>query len=641
MSPRAICPHVWLVVVSLTMTLSVCSGATAAAGQASACIPDKTDPAPQTTSALEGKIPAACYPQVPAQGNAVGDFVAPGWRVEAQTQGDLNQDGVADIALILHGTDRAKILRNEDLGESELDTNPRVLVVLWGRQGGGYTLALLNHKLIPRHINPMQDDVFDGTVEGGLEIERGSLRLGLGVFYNAGSWEMSNITLRFRWQQGQWQLIGYDRNTTRRNTGDTDALSINYLSAQAKRVQGRSDSDVEMVSWRRLQRQPLLTLEQIGDALEFEPLERLAEAPSRATEAAAAHALLTTPLPRWNWADDRDAAKLDPQFAKSQAICRSLRPLAPPAADAPDAKAAVTLKECDPVALYDGTGVAMNPMRARQCALLSLRMLDEARKPQELIDTLGVLTMVYANGRGVPRDLDLATALACRMPAAPAEVHERIMHLQERKEGLWPGDADFDFCDDNSGGITGTECALRKSAIAEAERADKIQMLMLGWNAQQRQVFATLEAAARAYAQASSEHEVDLSGGSHLDFQVEQEQSVQKAFINLLEKLEESRQENHRSLHAPTDDARVLDARLNALYRQIMSQSSTESANLDDRVTTAGIRTTQRAWLRYHDAWLAFAAVRYPKLDPDVLRALLLGERIGDLKGFAPQPHKP
>ena len=39
--------------------------------------------------------------------------------------------------------------------------------------------------------------------------------------------------------------------------------------------------------------------------------------------------------------------------------------------------------------------------------------------------------------------------------------------------------------------------------------------------------------------------------------------------------------------------------------------------------TSAGVRTTQRSWLRYRDAWVALAAVRWPALPQEVWLAWL------------------
>jgi uncharacterized protein YecT (DUF1311 family) len=85
--------------------------------------------------------------------------------------------------------------------------------------------------------------------------------------------------------------------------------------------------------------------------------------------------------------------------------------------------------------------------------------------------------------------------------------------------------------------------------------------------------------------------------------------------------------------HAPRYDAggyRAADARLNAAYRKRMQ--ATVPVDSPGAVTREGIRDAQRAWLRYRDAFLAFAAVKYPSVSRDSLAAWLTDQRIAMLE---------
>jgi hypothetical protein len=224
---------------------------------------------PVRASAQDFEIPEAIYPALPRQAASAKGFVPAGWALESQVSGDLNRDGIADLALVLREQNPQNIVPNDNgLGENPLDANPRILAVAFGRQSAGYTLALENHTLIPRREVPTFDDPLS---EGGVAIERGTLRVTMGFFASAGSWATSTTTYTFRHQNGRFELIGFDRDETQRNTGETSITSINYSTGQAKLTTGSIESDEENVRSKSLPSREPITIEQIGDGIEFEP----------------------------------------------------------------------------------------------------------------------------------------------------------------------------------------------------------------------------------------------------------------------------------------------------------------------------------------------------------------------------------
>lgn len=214
------------------------------------------------------RIPEVVYPRLPDQAETAQGFVPAGWALEKEASGDLNRDGVPDLVLVLRDQSPASIIKHSTIGTNPLNTNPRILAVAFGRKPpAGFTLAMQDHTLIPRHTAPNIDDPLQ---EGDVSISRGTLRVKLGFFASSGSWTMSMTTFTFRHQNGQFELIGYDRFETARNSGVTSDVSINYMTRKVKIATGSIENDAKKVRWITLPRRPLLTIDKIGDGLDFD-----------------------------------------------------------------------------------------------------------------------------------------------------------------------------------------------------------------------------------------------------------------------------------------------------------------------------------------------------------------------------------
>lgn len=316
-------------------------------------------------------------------------------------------------------------------------------------------------------------------------------------------------------------------------------------------------------------------------------------------------------------ADWSENAEWADSFAQSQALCRSVKGRAVPAADRPTAAEAAQLKGCDSEALYYGIGRPADPVAARKCAVLEM----SGQAPQGYFSGASILATVYANGVGARRDVQFAQSLACQdEDGAPAEIDGRVRHLAS----LAPGET-FHWCDDVTSGRMMGACAAHQARIDGAKRDAQVQALTSRWTGPERRAFAGLKTAAEAFISARAENEVDMSGTMRAALSIGEEEEQREAFKALLTDLEAGK--------APAGTLAAADAELNKVYRRAMGADE-ETRFGWGTVAPEDIRATQRAWLKYRDAWLAFAKVKYPRVSRDALAARLTQERTAMLKAF-------
>ena len=161
------------------------------------------------------------------KGQEVKDFIPGNWRIIKQVSGDLNKDNLDDVAIVIQATDKKNIIANDGgLGADSLDTNLRSLIVLFKDSiGNGYNLILKNDSFILSQEDPIMADPFSD-----IAIQKGSLKLDFEEWSSAGSWFTSHSTYLFRYQEGDFTLIGAENKSFMRNSGEGTDYSFNFLT---------------------------------------------------------------------------------------------------------------------------------------------------------------------------------------------------------------------------------------------------------------------------------------------------------------------------------------------------------------------------------------------------------------------------
>jgi uncharacterized protein YecT (DUF1311 family) len=312
--------------------------------------------------------------------------------------------------------------------------------------------------------------------------------------------------------------------------------------------------------------------------------------------------------------------------APSVAICHRLEGRTPPAADRPTAAQREALKGCSSEALYYGEAGAPDFVKARLCAFLEDDDGTGASAQPGVFSGQTILMQLYANGLGgVPRDLDQATAYACTLDGAPAEIEGRVAHLQALKSQ--PRTGRFDYCDDITSGLAEGFCAARDADIAKKSRAATTAAIEARVPAAAKPALAALRKAADAFVDARG-GEVDESGTARAQMEIDAQEAARNAFTAHLAQLIDGRWPQ-----ASSAQAKAADAALNIAYGKAMAYLAS-THNLST-VKPDDTRKAQRAWIRYRDALLAFARAASPATAPEAVAALLIQERIKDLQDLA------
>lgn len=195
----------------------------------------------------------------------INDFVPTGWKLIAETKGDLNKDGLADVALIIENTNPKNFISNAGkLGGDTLNTNPRYLLVAFKKANGFYDLVAQNKTFIPApnsYDSPCLEDPF--AENGSIEIKKGLLSIHFQHFYSCGAWEIYNFDYIFRFQNQKLALIGYNKSSLHRSTGEETTTTINFSTKKMNYTSGTNafkNGDKPKTTWKNIKTTRLLEL---------------------------------------------------------------------------------------------------------------------------------------------------------------------------------------------------------------------------------------------------------------------------------------------------------------------------------------------------------------------------------------------
>lgn len=267
---------------------------------------------------------------------------------------------------------------------------------------------------------------------------------------------------------------------------------------------------------------------------------------------------------------------------------------------------------CDAMELYDDT---------RNASDASARDWNKVAECARASGDERVLMMLYANGTGVVRNLQLAAVHACRIAAPPAETRARWARLRALATSR---SDEFDLCDDAASVATRSLCAAREERRADRQRRERYAVLTAQWTVGERSAFETARLAAYRFARQRADDETDHGNGAGTRLATDALSGELDRFAGDLEQI---------ALGKPVP---VLDDALGRLDRALAQSVSrlvempANPAGYLGTIRLANLRRTQPAWRAYRDALADLGAVK-TSVAADVWKALLTERRLRQL----------
>lgn len=168
--------------------------------------------------------------QLAKEGRTIEEVVPNGWDIQSAT-GDLNKDGIEDFVLLVRPNDPTHIKTRDD--GFEYNFNPLFLAVYFGSPSGVYKRFKVWHDT----VSGREDEYTDITNELSIT-PKGAIDIRVSYCSNIRTDETGATTYRYRFQSGDFYLIGEESTWGNRLAAEWERTSINYLSGQKEVTSG-------------------------------------------------------------------------------------------------------------------------------------------------------------------------------------------------------------------------------------------------------------------------------------------------------------------------------------------------------------------------------------------------------------------
>ena len=301
----------------------------------------------------------------------------------------------------------------------------------------------------------------------------------------------------------------------------------------------------------------------------------------------------------------------------AQKMCAAVKDTQLPAQDQPTPDEKKALANCSSQDLYYGFGQPTDPVKARKCAYVEM---EQGKDPLD-IAAQSILMMVYANGQGADRNMDVAIKLACEMPGAPGDVAGNIYELERFRKA--PPNARYSVCDHSAAPHLYKSCAILGDRFDAIQRAKQISDITSSWSAKDRKAFASLQQAAEDFFKVRASSEINLEP----TFEVQEMAFMENGFISKLQQLQKGELPSFSAA-----DKKKAQEELDEAYAATQKDPKRRWGT----ASVAGVQHAQQLWIAYRNAWVKFGKIKYPKVTADSWETWLDQERLAMLEKLLP-----
>jgi uncharacterized protein YecT (DUF1311 family) len=170
-------------------------------------------------------------------------------------------------------------------------------------------------------------------------------------------------------------------------------------------------------------------------------------------------------------------------------------------------------------------------------------------------------------------------------------------------------------------------CAFIRERQDEKERSYRLTEYRSKLTPPQKEIFDKLQITVREFAKLRGDKETDQMGSARSELVIEAQAAEMDTFESDLSDFGKG-----NTPHFADKQFGDLDKNLNHIYQEIMHAKVDDNSRLGfTTITKEDVKISQRAWLKYRDAWVSFGHVTYTSVDPISWKAFFTERRIKQL----------